>query len=461
MVAILFSAHFSCCDVFDRPVLLSSFNFFSLFVFSLLFWFLCFDFVSGDKHYLFNQNFQALFVFFIICVLYCSVDFLKTKNIFKYEYDLLFAFVIFSGISLCFCNEFLLVYLTIELQSLSLYVFATFNRNSEFSIEAGLKYFVFGGIMSCFLLLGFALIYLYFGSLSFETIYSISNFDCDMLFFTGFLFVLIVLLFKVGAVPFHFWLSDVYEGSILPVTLLFACAPKIVLFGLLLKICFFLLADYSYVWFNIIGCSAVLSIIIGSISAIFQKRWKRLFAYSTIAHTGFILLVFFSCSLEASKSLIFYIVIYSILTLTTFAYLINTASVLSLQPKYIVNFSGIGYKNHVFAVMFALTILAIAGIPPLAGFFSKFFVILSIIGSGHYAVALVVIFFSSIACFYYIRIIKVMFFVNTIKNNLWITSKTKQNTEIVIAFFMFIILFYFLYPNLILDFTTVVSLSLL
>jgi NADH-quinone oxidoreductase subunit N len=115
-----------------------------------------------------------------------------------------FAFVIFSGISLCFCNEFLLVYLTIELQSLSLYVFATFNRNSEFSIEAGLKYFVFGGIMSCFLLLGFALIYLYFGSLSFETIYSISNFDCDMLFFTGFLFVLIVLLFKVGAVPFHF-----------------------------------------------------------------------------------------------------------------------------------------------------------------------------------------------------------------------------------------------------------------
>jgi NADH-quinone oxidoreductase subunit N len=97
-----------------------------------------------------------------------------------------------------------LVYLTIELQSLSLYVFATFNRNSEFSIEAGLKSFVFGGIMSCFLLLGFALIYLYFGSLSFETIYSISNFDCDTLFFTGFLFVLIVLLFKVGAVPFHF-----------------------------------------------------------------------------------------------------------------------------------------------------------------------------------------------------------------------------------------------------------------
>lgn len=315
--------------------------------------------------------------------------------------------------------------------------------------------------MSCFLLIGMAIIYLYFGSVSFETIYSISSFDCGSLFFLGFLFILIVLLFKVGSAPFHFWLSDVYEGSILPVTLLFACAPKIVLFGLLLKICFFLLFDYSSIWSFVLGCSAVLSIIVGSLSAIYQKRWKRLFAYSTIAHTGFILLVFLSCSLEASKSLIFYVIIYSMLSLTTFAYLINTASAVKMQPKYIVNFSGIGYKNHVFAATFGLTILAIAGIPPLAGFFSKFLVILSVIGAEYYATALVVIFFSSIACFYYIRIIKVMFFVNTTKNNLWITNKTKQNTEFIIGFFTFVIMFYFLYPNLIIDMSTVISLTLL
>jgi NADH-quinone oxidoreductase subunit N len=268
-------------------------------------------------------------------------------------------------------------------------------------------------------------------------------------------------MFKVGCAPFHFWLTDVYEGSILPVTLLFAGAPKIVLFGLLLKICFFLLFDHNSIWSFIIGGSAVLSIIIGSISAIFQKRWKRLFAYSTIAHTGFILLVFLSCSLEASKALIFYVIIYSILTLTTFAYLINVSGSTRIQPKYIVNFSGIGYKNPIFAATFGLTILAIAGIPPLAGFFSKFLVILSVIGSHYYATSLIIIFFSSIACFYYIRIIKIMFFVNTTKNNLWVTNKTKQNTEIIIGFFLFIILFYFLYPNLIVDVSNVVSLTLL
>jgi dethiobiotin synthase len=133
-----------------------------------------------------------------------ALDFLSAKNIIKYEYDLLFIFVILSAICLCFSNEFLLIYLAIELQSLTLYIFATFNRNSEFSTEAGLKYFVFGGLMSCFLLLGMSLIYLYFGSISFELISSIINFSNEPLLFSGFLFVLIVLLFKVGSAPFHF-----------------------------------------------------------------------------------------------------------------------------------------------------------------------------------------------------------------------------------------------------------------
>jgi NADH-quinone oxidoreductase subunit N len=134
----------------------------------------------------------------------CSRDFLYNKNIVKYEYDLLFLFVVVSAIGLCFCNEFLLVYLCIELQSLTLYVFAIFNRNSEFSTEAGLKYFVFGGLMSCFLLFGICLIYLFFGSVSFELISSIASYNNEQFLFIGFLFILFVLLFKVGCAPFHF-----------------------------------------------------------------------------------------------------------------------------------------------------------------------------------------------------------------------------------------------------------------
>jgi NADH-quinone oxidoreductase subunit N len=131
--------------------------------------------------------------------------------------------------------------LALELQSLTFYIFATFNRNSEFSTEAGLKYFIFGGVISCFLLLGISLVYLYFGSVSFELIASIASFSYEPLFFSGLLFVISVLLFKLGSAPFHFWLCDVYEGSILSVTMLFAATPKIVLFSVLFKICFFVL----------------------------------------------------------------------------------------------------------------------------------------------------------------------------------------------------------------------------
>ena len=456
----MFSSHFACCDKFDRPILLNSFNLFSLFFLSLIFWLFCFDFNLNDKLYFFNQNFQMLFMFFAICVLACSGDFLSAKNVFKYEYDLLFIFVVLSAVCLCFCNEFLLIYLAIELQSLTFYIFATFNRNSEFSTEAGLKYFIFGGIMSCFLLLGMSLIYLYFGSISFELIASIASFNYDPLFFVGFLFVLIVFLFKVGAAPFHFWLSDVYEGSILSVTMLFASAPKIILFGILLKLCFFVLWDYNYLWSIFIGVSAIFSIIIGSISAIYQKRLKRLFAYSTIAHTGFMLLAFLACSLESIKALVFYIIIYSSLTVALFAFLINISTIVSVQPKYLINMASIGSRNSFFSAIFCLIILAIAGIPPLAGFFSKFFILLSLIGAKFYFTSLLVIFLSSIACFYYIRLVKIVFFVKDSKNYLWITHNSKQKTELVISLFSFLILGYFIHPNLFIDLSLVIGLTL-
>jgi len=155
---------------------------------------------------------------------------------------------------------------------------------------------------------------------------------------------------------------------------------------------------------------------VGSISAIYQKRLKRLFAYSTIAHTGFILLAFLCCSIDSVKSLVFYIIIYSCLSITTFSLLINAASATTIQPKYLINLSGIGSKNYIFAVTFALTILAVAGIPPLAGFFSKFFILLSVIGSEYYFTAMTIVVLSSISCFYYIRMVKLMFFVKDSKN---------------------------------------------
>jgi len=155
---------------------------------------------------------------------------------------------------------------------------------------------------------------------------------------------------------------------------------------------------------------------VGSISAIYQKRIKRLFAYSTIAHTGFILIAFFVCSIESAKALIFYLIIYASLSVAIFSLLINASTNIGLQPKYLINLSSIGHKNHIFAVSFCLVVLAIAGIPPLAGFFSKLFILIALIGAKYYFTSLIVIFFSSIACFYYIRLVKIVFFVKQIKN---------------------------------------------
>jgi NADH-quinone oxidoreductase subunit N len=164
------------------------------------------------------------------------------------------------------------------------------------------------------------------------------------------------------------------------------------------------------------GFSGLLSIFFGSISALYQKRIKRLFAYSTIAHTGFILLAFLSCSLESAKALVFYVIIYSCLSIALFALLINASVGAPIQPKYLINLSALGSKNHIFAVSFGLTVLAIAGIPPLAGFFSKLFILIALIGAKYYFVSLCVIALSSIACFYYIRLVKIVFFVKQSKN---------------------------------------------
>jgi len=166
-------------------------------------WLFCFDFFEFNALYFFNQNIQILFLVVASFICVVSRDFLISQRILKMEYDFLFLFVVFSGLCLCFADDFLIFYIAIEIQSLAFYVFASFQRNSEFSTEAGLKYFVFGALFSCFLLLGFSFVYLIFGSSSFETLFSLAISKNDDFLFFGLLLILAVLLFKVGAAPFH------------------------------------------------------------------------------------------------------------------------------------------------------------------------------------------------------------------------------------------------------------------
>jgi len=208
LLGICFGVLFASSEEFGFPTLLNALNSFSIFVVLLLLLFFGFDYSSTileqqNNLVVYNKSYQTIFLFFSFFLLLVTRDFISAHRISKFEYDILFSFVMLSSICLCFADDFLLVYLSIELQSLALYVFACFNRNSEFSTESGLKYFVFGSVISCFLLLGFAIIYLSFGCLSFEFLYSLLQNTNDSFLFLGILFVLVAFLFKVGSVPFH------------------------------------------------------------------------------------------------------------------------------------------------------------------------------------------------------------------------------------------------------------------
>jgi len=198
-----FAVRFSTRIDLGFPTLLNCLNSFTLFFLFCVTIFFGFDFNFHDCFYFFGQNFQLLFLLIISGVILVSRDFHKAKSIVKYEQDFLLICVIISAICLCFADDFLIFYLAIELQSLTFYILATFNRNSEFATEAGLKYFVFGAIISCFLLLGFSLFYLAFGSTSFELLFSLVISKNDPFFFAGMTFTIIALLFKLGSAPFH------------------------------------------------------------------------------------------------------------------------------------------------------------------------------------------------------------------------------------------------------------------
>jgi len=442
------------------PNLLKFFNYTNTFVLITIIYFFNFDFFYYDFTHFYNQMYQLVFLLTAVVVLFSSIDFLKTVVINKYEYELLVIFTLFSSISLCFADDFLIIYLALEIQSLSFYVFATFNRISEFNTESGLKYFIFGSIISCLLLFGFVLIYVNLGITTFELLFTIVLSTSDYFIISGVTFIMIAFLFKTGAAPFHIWLCDVYEGAILSVTLLFSSLPKIILFGLIVKLFHFVFYDIFIAFSNFFLFSSLTSIGIGSIAAIYQKRIKRLLGYSTINHTGFILLAITMPSAEATKILSFYIVIYTIITLLLFALLIYCSISTKKSLKYLTNWSSFYIKNSIFTIAFAFALFSVAGIPPLAGFFSKFFVLLSVISHKYYLTAILIITLSSIGCFYYIRLIKIFYFIGDRKNADWISNINKFNTELVISSFLMFNICFFFKPTLLLNFTTIIGLIL-
>ena len=394
---------------------------------------------------------SKLFVI-IICIIWStfSFNYLNKERINSFEYWVFILITILAFFIILQSCDLLLMYIAIELQSLSFYVLSSFNRSSEFSTEAGLKYFILGAFSSAFLLFGSSLVYGLTG---------ITNFSDFRLLFSGFVFEDLILspgvsmglifiasslFFKLSAAPFHMWSPDVYEGSPTSTTAFFALFPKIVILTLLIRLFPLSFHDLYLIWKPFFTFSIFLSLLFGSFGALLQKKWKRFLAYSSINHIGFILLGFLTGENFGIFSVIMYIIIYIITTISIFSFLIDFKIYKyprQTQVRYISSITNLVYNNPLLASSLTIIFFSMAGIPPLAGFFAKIFVILNGIQNGSYSLVLFSVVMSSIACFYYIRLIQSMYFLKT-KKWLLIVPISKVNALTLGISCIFVLLFF-------------------
>jgi NADH-quinone oxidoreductase subunit N len=341
-----------------------------------------------------------------------SFDYMRNAKFLAFEYPVLVVLATVGMLAMISANDLIALYLGLELQSLALYVVASIRRNSVRSSEAGLKYFVLGALSSGMLLYGASLIYGYTGSTSFQVIAEASKAigagqNIGLVF--GLVFVLVGLAFKISAVPFHMWTPDVYEGAPTPVTALFAAAPKIAAAALLTRLVVGGFAGMRPQWQQVIVFLAIASMLLGAFAAIGQTSIKRLMAYSSIGHMGFAMVGLAAGSAEGVKGLLVYLAIYLVMTLGAFACILSMRRNSGMVEE-VDELAGLAQTNLPMAAVLATLLFSLAGIPPLAGFFAKFYVFLAAVQAGLWPLAILGVLASVVGAYYYLRIVKLMFF---------------------------------------------------
>ena len=406
----------------------------------------------NEKIFLFNNSYVvddlSLFIKSIILisaffVMFSSYNYVKINNILKIEYPILILCSLLGMLVMISSNDLIVFYIGLELQSLALYVLASFNRDNLLSSESGLKYFVLSALSSGLLLYGCSLIYGFSNSTNFEEISQNFNFEYGVIF--GMVFVIVGLAFKISAVPFHMWAPDVYQGSPTSVTLLFAILPKIAALTVFIKFLYGPFLNLFDDWQFIIIFMSVASMILGAVAAIGQKNLKRLIAYSSISHMGYALAGLTTGTNQGVQSSIIYLIIYLIMNLAFFSCLF----MLKRNDKFFENIedlSGLSKKHPILALSFLIILFSLAGIPPLAGFFAKFYVFMSVIEKEMYFLAIVGLLATVIAAFYYLRIIKIIYFDPEQEK---FDTSINIGLKFTLIFSTSVILMYFLNPNFI------------
>ena len=367
---------------------------------------------------LFNGNFVRdymgdvlkISVYFIMLFVFVySKQYLRNKLIFKGEFYALMLFGLLGIMIMISGYNYITLYLGLELVALSSYALVAYDRSNTQSNESAMKYFILGAIASGMLLYGMSMIYGATGTLQVDEISAaIANSHNTLLVVFGLVFVLVGVSFKLGAAPFHMWVPDVYQGAPTATTLFISSAPKIAAFAFAIRVLAQSLEGVFDQWQQIIALIAILSIIIGNLFALQQDNIKRLFAYSTISHVGFMLLGFLGGS-DGYAASMFYIITYALMSVAGFG-MIVVLSCKGFEAENISDFKGLNQRSGWFAFMMLLIVSSMAGFPPLVGFFSKLYVLKAVVDQGYYVLAGVAVLFAVIGSFYYLRIIKTMYF---------------------------------------------------
>jgi NADH-quinone oxidoreductase subunit N len=343
-----------------------------------------------------------------VATLILSREFLSDPSRRIFEYAILVLLSTLGMMVLISAGDLITLYLGLELMSLALYVVASSNRDNAKSTEAGLKYFVLGALSSGMLLYGASLVYGFTGTVSFAGIAAAAKTGSIGIIF-GIVFVLAGLCFKVSAVPFHMWTPDVYEGAPTPVTAFFASAPKVAAMAVFVRVAMTAFPGITVEWQQIVVFVSIASMALGSFAAIGQKNIKRLMAYSSIGHMGFALVGLAAGTAEGAQGVLVYLAIYVAMTLGSFA-IILAMKRNGQAVEQISDFAGLSRTNPLLAFFFAMFLFSLAGVPPLAGFFGKFYVFLAAIHANLFTLAVVGVLCSVVGAFYYLSIIKVMYF---------------------------------------------------
>ena len=364
------------------------------------------SFVTDD----FSRFMKTLTLIGSAVTIVMSVHFMRAERIERFEYPILVLLATLGMLMMISANDMISLYMGLELQSLALYVVAALNRDSVRSTEAGLKYFVLGALSSGMLLYGCSLVYGFTGATGFEQIAAAATKEqANIGLIFGLVFIIAGLAFKVSAVPFHMWTPDVYEGAPTPVTAFFAAAPKVAAMAMFIRAMTAAFPNVTPDWQQIVVFISIASMVLGAFAAIGQTNIKRLMAYSSIGHMGFALVGLAAGSQEGVKGVVIYLSIYLVMTLGTFA------CILAMRRKNgtvetIADLSGLARNNPMMAFVLAMLMFSLAGIPPLAGFFAKFYVFLAAIQAGLYILAVIGVLASVVGAYYYVRIVKVMYF---------------------------------------------------